>query len=170
MQDFELICNNAMRYNQKRSRIHKAARTMLRAGMKQLQAAERLGREAIIALHPEGRDAALRDEANHPAPEPVKQRRTTVGIAIGSIKGPTATCGPDVMKTTTLQTVLPSGIKSGTQGTCQAPAHAKNEALANSSWQAAHDFEPLVCPTADLFGPPFPRLSREGRGSTGCQE
>ena len=35
--DFKLMCNNAMVYNQKRSRVHKTAVTMLRAGIKQLQ-------------------------------------------------------------------------------------------------------------------------------------
>ena len=45
MADFELICNNAMTYNQKRSRVHKSAAIMLRAGMKQLQAAELPGRK-----------------------------------------------------------------------------------------------------------------------------
>lgn len=43
--DFELICSNAMTYNQKRSRVHKSALSMLRAGKKQLQAAELEGRK-----------------------------------------------------------------------------------------------------------------------------
>lgn len=38
--DFKLMCNNAMVYNQKRSRVHKTAVTMLRAGIKQLQQIE----------------------------------------------------------------------------------------------------------------------------------
>ena len=45
MADFELICSNAMTYNQKRSRVHKSALSMLRAGKKQLQAAELEGRK-----------------------------------------------------------------------------------------------------------------------------
>ncbi|RMZ55397.1 hypothetical protein APUTEX25_003521, partial [Auxenochlorella protothecoides] len=36
VRDFELLCSNAMRYNQKRSRIHKQALIMLRAGKKLL--------------------------------------------------------------------------------------------------------------------------------------
>ena len=38
--DFELVCNNAMTYNQKRSRVHHAALTVLRAGSKLFQGAE----------------------------------------------------------------------------------------------------------------------------------
>ena len=38
--DFELICNNAMTYNQKRSRVHHAAVTLLRAGTKLFLGAE----------------------------------------------------------------------------------------------------------------------------------
>jgi hypothetical protein len=45
VEDFELICSNAMTYNQKRSRVHKSALAMLRAGKKQLQAAELEGRK-----------------------------------------------------------------------------------------------------------------------------
>lgn len=45
MEDFELICNNAMIYNQKRSRVHKSALAILRAGKKWLQAAELAGRK-----------------------------------------------------------------------------------------------------------------------------
>lgn len=45
VEDFELICNNAMIYNQKRSRVHKSALAILRAGKKWLQAAELAGRK-----------------------------------------------------------------------------------------------------------------------------
>ena len=45
VEDFELICNNAMIYNQKRSRVHKSALSVLRAGKKWLQAAELAGRK-----------------------------------------------------------------------------------------------------------------------------
>lgn len=45
--DFKLMCNNAMVYNQKRSRVHKTAVTMLRAGIKQLQQMEVEGCKAI---------------------------------------------------------------------------------------------------------------------------
>ena len=50
--DFELICSNAMTYNQKRSRVHKSAVTMLRVGKKQLQASELTGRkvDALAAV------------------------------------------------------------------------------------------------------------------------
>ena len=34
--DFELIANNAMRYNQKRSRVHRSAVNLLRHGKKHL--------------------------------------------------------------------------------------------------------------------------------------
>ena len=63
VEDFELIANNAMTYNQKRSRVHKAAITMLRAGKKHLQVLELQGRKGISLLHPEGPQAAAADEA-----------------------------------------------------------------------------------------------------------
>lgn len=63
VEDFELIANNAMTYNQKRSRVHKAAITMLRAGKKHLQALELQGRKGISLLHPGGPQAAAADEA-----------------------------------------------------------------------------------------------------------
>lgn len=75
MEDFELLCNNAMTYNQKRSRVFKAAMTLLRAGKKTLQTAEAVGRAAIIALHPDGPAAALEDDKNHPMPEPTRHRK-----------------------------------------------------------------------------------------------
>ena len=52
--DFNLICNNAMRYNQKRSRVHRAALVMLRAGNKLLAEMELEGRRAVSVLHPSG--------------------------------------------------------------------------------------------------------------------
>lgn len=63
VEDFELIANNAMTYNQKRSRVHKAAITMLRAGKKHLQNLELQGRKGISLLHPGGPQAAAADEA-----------------------------------------------------------------------------------------------------------
>ena len=51
--DFELMCSNAMVYNQKRSRVHKTAVTMLRQGKKQLQVIEAEGQRAILALNPD---------------------------------------------------------------------------------------------------------------------
>ena len=50
--DFELMCSNAMVYNQKRSRVHKTAVTMLRQGKKQLQVIDAEGQKAILALNP----------------------------------------------------------------------------------------------------------------------
>ncbi|CAL5223173.1 g5644 [Coccomyxa viridis] len=63
VEDFELICSNAMIYNQRRSRVHKSALAILRAGKKWLQAAELAGRRAIAMLHPEGQAAAAAEEA-----------------------------------------------------------------------------------------------------------
>ncbi|GAB4819742.1 hypothetical protein N2152v2_006788 [Parachlorella kessleri] len=51
VRDFELICSNAMKYNQKRSRIHKLALVMLRAGKKLLVELEPEGRRAVADLH-----------------------------------------------------------------------------------------------------------------------
>mmetsp|Transcript_38304 Transcript_38304/g.108306 ORF Transcript_38304/g.108306 Transcript_38304/m.108306 type:complete len:267 (-) Transcript_38304:103-903(-) len=61
-EDFELICNNATTYNQKRSRIFRAATTMLKAGRKLLQAGELEGRKAITLLHPDGPLAAAQED------------------------------------------------------------------------------------------------------------
>ncbi len=47
VRDFELMFNNAMLYNQKRSRVHKQALVILRAGMKQLLDCEIDGRSAL---------------------------------------------------------------------------------------------------------------------------
>jgi hypothetical protein len=50
VRDFELMFNNAMLYNQKRSRVHKQALVILRAGMKQLLDCEIDGRSALEKL------------------------------------------------------------------------------------------------------------------------
>lgn len=50
VRDFELMFNNAMLYNQKRSRVHKQALVILRAGMKQLLDCEIEGRSALEKL------------------------------------------------------------------------------------------------------------------------
>lgn len=50
VRDFELMFNNAMLYNQKRSRVHKQALVILRAGMKQLLDCEIDGRSALERL------------------------------------------------------------------------------------------------------------------------
>lgn len=155
MQDFELICTNAMRYNQKRSRIHKAARTILRAGMKQLQGAEAQGRAAVMALHPDGVDAALKDEADHPAPEPAKQRRGSVGTSNGTRKTAPAPLEADSKLLTAMPATLhlPNGIKMATPGTSPAQAATRSDAPCESS-QAAVDFDPMV-------GPNFGRGNRD---------
>jgi hypothetical protein len=62
VEDFELICNNATTYNQRRSKIHKAAAQMLRSGKKLLQTSELEGRKAVALLHPDGPHAAALEE------------------------------------------------------------------------------------------------------------
>jgi hypothetical protein len=74
VEDFELMCSNAMTYNQKRSRVHKSAILILRAGKKQLQQAEADGRKAIMALHPDGMEAAEEDDTQHPIAHPQSRR------------------------------------------------------------------------------------------------
>ena len=58
VRDFELICNNAMKYNQKRSRVHKQGLVMLRAGKKLLAEMEAEGRRAMAAMVAAGIAAA----------------------------------------------------------------------------------------------------------------
>jgi pyridoxal biosynthesis lyase PdxS len=58
VRDFELICNNAMKYNQKRSRVHKQGLVMLRAGKKLLAEMEAEGRRAMAAMVAAGAAAA----------------------------------------------------------------------------------------------------------------
>jgi len=59
VRDFELIFNNAMLYNQKRSRVHKQALVILRAGMKQLLECELEGRKALEVLNPNGKSRVI---------------------------------------------------------------------------------------------------------------
>lgn len=61
--DFELIANNAMRYNQKRSRVHRSAVNLLRHGKKHLNTVQLEATRAIHMLHPEGPTAAAQEEA-----------------------------------------------------------------------------------------------------------
>lgn len=58
VRDFELICSNAMKYNQRRSRVHKQALVMLRAGKKLLVEMEPEGRRAVAAMLAAGGAAA----------------------------------------------------------------------------------------------------------------
>lgn len=61
--DFELIANNAMRYNQKRSRVHRSAVNLLRHGKKHLNTVQLEATRAIHMLHPDGPIAAAQEEA-----------------------------------------------------------------------------------------------------------
>lgn len=61
VRDFELICTNAMKYNQKRSRVYKQALVILRAGKKLLIEVELEGRRAVSLLHPGPPSVAGRD-------------------------------------------------------------------------------------------------------------
>lgn len=62
VEDFELIGNNAMRYNQKRSRVHRSAVNLLRHGKKHLNTVQLEATRAIHMLHPEGPVAAAQEE------------------------------------------------------------------------------------------------------------
>ena len=53
-EDFELICSNARRYNAAKTKVHKAASNLLRAGGKMLKQYELDVRKALNQLHPEG--------------------------------------------------------------------------------------------------------------------
>ena len=59
----ELICSNAMTFNQKHSRVYKNAQAMLKGSRKQLLVEKSLLQEALAVLHPGGPDAARADEA-----------------------------------------------------------------------------------------------------------
>lgn len=61
--DVELICNNATTFNQKNSRVHKDAQSLLRGSRKQFLIEKPLLAEAIGVLHPGGVEAAKADEA-----------------------------------------------------------------------------------------------------------
>lgn len=61
--DFELVGNNAMRYNQKRSRVHRSAVNLLRHGKKHLNTVQLEATRAIHMLHPDGPVAAAQEEA-----------------------------------------------------------------------------------------------------------
>ena len=54
--DLELICSNAMTYNQKRSRVHKAAGHLQRCLRKVLRENELEGRRSILLRHPSSKD------------------------------------------------------------------------------------------------------------------
>ena len=63
VEDFELVGNNAMRYNQKRSRVHRSAVNLLRHGKKHLNTVQLEATRAIHMLHPDGPVAAAQEEA-----------------------------------------------------------------------------------------------------------
>eukprot|EP00884_Botryococcus_braunii_P006638 jgi/Botrbrau1/15976/Bobra.0375s0003.1 len=139
-----------MQYNQRRSRIFKAAKSMLRAGMKHLQGNEAQGRAAIIAMHPDGPDAALEEEAKHPAPQASNRRsRASIGTANGTRKGPSAILGSEVKVPTMLHSAshLQNAVRLGpTRSTSvlQNPAIARLNARPESFGQAAQVFEPTM--------------------------
>eukprot|EP00873_Tetraselmis_striata_P020916 jgi/Tetstr1/441180/TSEL_029438.t1 len=106
VEDFELICSNATTYNQRRSKIHKAAATMLRAGKKLLQSAELEGRKAVALLHPDGPVAAALEEEREatalgtaaavawPAGAVVKAEPVAPGAPPGPAAGPPSLLPP----------------------------------------------------------------------------
>ena len=61
--DFELVGSNAMRYNQKRSRVHRSAVNLLRHGKKHLNTVQLEATRAIHMLHPDGPIVAAQEEA-----------------------------------------------------------------------------------------------------------
>lgn len=62
-EDFELVCTNAMKYNQKRSRVHRSAVNLLRHGKKHLNNVQLEITRAIHMLHPQGPIAAAQEES-----------------------------------------------------------------------------------------------------------
>ena len=61
--DVELICSNAVSFNQKISKVYKNAQALSKASKKQFQIERILLLEAIAVLHPGGPEAARRDQA-----------------------------------------------------------------------------------------------------------
>lgn len=82
VEDFELICSNAMTYNQKRSLINKKALVMLRQGKKILAESELAGRRAIGLLHPGGPPAAALEEQQE-----LLLRAGSGGAVVGGLLG-----------------------------------------------------------------------------------
>lgn len=60
--DFVLICTNALTYNQKRSRVHRAALQLMRQGKKLLSDHELVARRALTMVHPDGPAQATLEE------------------------------------------------------------------------------------------------------------
>ena len=58
----ELICSNAMTFNQKHSRVYKNAQALLKGSRKQLLVEKSLLQEALAVLHPGGPEAARAEE------------------------------------------------------------------------------------------------------------
>lgn len=145
-----MVCNNAMTYNQKRSRIFRVAMTLLRAGKKALQNAEAAGREAIMALHPEGPAAALADEKNHPAPEPTRNRKGSADTNAARRGLPPA--GPvDNIKSPLL------GQQSGLHASLLAQATGRGSAVASLQLSARPESSSLPAYGSDnLVSKPHP--------------
>ena len=59
----ELICSNAVSFNQKISKVYKNAQALSKASRKQFQIERSLLLEAIAVLHPGGVEAARKDQA-----------------------------------------------------------------------------------------------------------
>lgn len=60
--DFLLICTNALTYNQKRSLVHRAALQLMRQGKKLLSDHELVARRALTMVHPDGPAQAALEE------------------------------------------------------------------------------------------------------------
>ena len=61
--DVELLCHNAMIFNQKISKVYKNAQALLKGAKKQFAIERPLLHEAMLALHPDGPEAAKKDDA-----------------------------------------------------------------------------------------------------------
>lgn len=61
--DLELVCSNALSFNQKISKVYKNAQALSKASKKQFQIERSLLLEAIAVLHPGGLEAARKDQA-----------------------------------------------------------------------------------------------------------
>jgi hypothetical protein len=83
VRDFELICSNAMRYNQKRSRIHKVALVLLRGGKRLMKEMELEGRRAISVLHPAG-PASLQPDDSMALPSSLLRSGEQGGWGLGA--------------------------------------------------------------------------------------
>ncbi len=159
VEDFELIANNAMTYNQKRSRVHKAAITMLRAGKKHLQTLELQGRKGISLLHPDGPQAAAADEAAERSQHHIQQQQQYhQQKAYAAQPGPLPThIGPPVLAGALR---MPAGGHSGglprasaQSPTAQAALQPHGSASGFGIWHDPSDhLLPIDCQTEDEAG------------------